>query len=128
MTKFKKFTILGAMVLLVGATSITAFAASDFSSPEERAERLEIKKEILAERVEDGQITQERADEIITRIETNQANCDGTGPSGEGCGLSGEFGRMNGNCNGNGDGDGNGFGGGRGNGGFGNCGNCSVDE
>ncbi len=124
MTKFKKFTILGAMVLLVGATSITAFAASDLTSPEARAERLEVKKEILAEKVEAGQMTQERADEIIDRMEANQAVCDGTGPSGEGCGFSGEFGARNGNCNGNG----NGFGGGQGNGGFGNCGNCSIDE
>lgn len=124
MTKFKKLTILGAMVLLVGATSITAFAASDFNSPEERADRLEIRKEVLAERVENGQMTQERADEIITRMENNQASCDGTGPAGKSCGPSGEYGAMNGNCRGNG----NGLGDGQGNGGFGNCGNCSVDE
>ncbi len=126
MTKFKKYTILGAMILLVGATSITAFAASDDTFSEARAERLEVKKEILAEKVEAGQITQERADEIIDRMEANQAACDGTGPSGKDCGFSGELGARNGDCNGNG--NGNGFGRGQGNGGLGNCGNCSIDE
>lgn len=121
MTKFKKFTIIGAMLLMVGATSITAFAATDFNSAEARAERLETKKEILAERVEAGQITQERANEIISAIEKNQLNCDGTGICGNGQRSCGEFGGMLGN------GNGNGFRGGQGNGG-GNCGNCLLDE
>jgi len=124
MTKFKKIMIAGAMLLMVGATSITAFAATDFNSSEARAERLEAKKEILAERVEAGQITQERADEIISAIEENQANCDGTGLCGNGQRACGEFGGMLGNGGGNG----NGFRGGQGNGGSGNCGNCVIDE
>jgi hypothetical protein len=32
MTKIKKITAIGAMVLVIGATSITAFAASKYSS------------------------------------------------------------------------------------------------
>lgn len=119
MTKFKKIMIIGAMLLVVGATSITAFAASDFNSTEARAERLEAKKEILAERVDAGQITQERADEIISAIEKNQANCDGTGICGDGQRACGQFGGMFGNGSGNG----NGFRGGQG-----NCGNCVIDE
>ncbi len=35
MTKMKKITAIGAMVLVIGATSITAFAASRYSSPAE---------------------------------------------------------------------------------------------
>jgi hypothetical protein len=35
MTKIKKITAIGAMVLVIGATSITAFAASKYSSPAE---------------------------------------------------------------------------------------------
>ncbi len=43
------------------------------------AEKLEIRKERLAEKVADGKITQEKADEIIAAVEERQANCDGTG-------------------------------------------------
>lgn len=48
-------------------------------SEEFRAEKLEIMKDRLAEKVTDGKITQERADEILAAIEERQANCDGTG-------------------------------------------------
>lgn len=44
-----------------------------------KPEMLEIKKDKLAARVDAGTITQEQADAILERIETNQANCDGTG-------------------------------------------------
>jgi len=87
-----------------------------------QTEMLQIKKDILADRVEAGLMTQERADEIIAAIEENQALCDGTG-SGR---IGREMGAGFGSANGNGQGQGAGFGGMRGNGqgarGFGQCG------
>lgn len=71
-----------------------------------KAELFEQKKEIIQERVTDGTLTQERADEILENIENNQATCDGTG-SGRG------FGGM---MNGSGFGFGHGMMNGRGNG------------
>lgn len=75
-----------------------------------RKEMLEMKKAVLKERVKDGTITQERADEIIAFIENNQMNCDGSGCGkiGEGMGIG--FGRMNGHKQGGGPGTGQGFG------------------
>ena len=92
-------------------------------------EILEQKKEILQERVADGRLTQEQADEILANIETNQATCDGTGL---GQGMMNGTGFGYGNCNGRGNGSGqgmmNGYGQGMMNGygqgmmnGFGNC-------
>jgi len=58
---------------------------------------IEQKKEILDQRVKDGEITQEQADEIYNAIKNNQLTCDGTGNAGlgrkygvgfgQGCGL-----------------------------------------
>ncbi|QCX33288.1 DUF2680 domain-containing protein [Caloramator sp. E03] len=44
-----------------------------------KAEMLKSKKEILDERVKEGSLTQEKADEILNAIKNNMANCDGTG-------------------------------------------------
>lgn len=55
-----------------------------------KSEVLEMKKDALAARVAAGTMTQERADAILARIETNQANCDGTGT---GCGMGAGFGQ-----------------------------------
>lgn len=144
MTNFKRKITLGAMVLLIGATSVTAFAASTYNSPSEavagltgrteesvisektetgktygtiadeagkltefKAENLEIKKDILSTRVEEGTMTQADADEIIERIEENQATCDGSGSAQIGKSMGAGFGRGNGNGNGNGRGNGN---------------------
>lgn len=144
MLKFKKTIILGAMVLTIGATSLTVFAASKYKTPAEAAagltgktvesvikekadtgktygtiakeagkltefknETLEMKKDILAERVKDGKITQERADEIITALKENQADCDGTGTGRTGQKMGAGFG---GNGGGNGGGMGKGLG------------------
>lgn len=41
--------------------------------------RIEEKKDILEERVSEGDMTQEEADEIITQIEECAEECDGTG-------------------------------------------------
>lgn len=129
MKSLRKIFIVGAVVLLVGATSLTAFAASNYDTPaqavagitgrtvesvvEERinsnktygaiaseagkldefkSEMLEMKKEILAEQVAEGKISQEEADEIIARIEENQKNCDGTGGARLGRNFGASFG------------------------------------
>lgn len=116
MTNIKKIITLGAVVLTVGVTSITAFAASTYKTPAEAAagvtgrtveeviaektetgktygtiakdaekleefekEMFELKKDIIAENVTDGILTQGKADEILNAIEENQKICDGTG-------------------------------------------------
>jgi hypothetical protein len=142
MTRFKKIIVLGAAVLAIGATTITAFAASNYKGPAEitagltgksvedvieeknetgktygtisndagklqefKDEMLANKKAILDQRVKDGTLSQEEADNIYESIKENQANCNGTG-SGNGMGAG--FGRMMGNgqgrCNGLGNG------------------------
>ena len=59
-----------------------------------KKEILAMKKAVLDERVKAGTITQEKANEIITAIENNQANCDGTGSGRIGRKFGGGFGRM----------------------------------
>lgn len=134
------------VVVALGVTSVTVFAAAKYDSPAEAAaaltgksveevlkirqeekktlgtqvdevgkldefkqEILEQKKEILQERVADGTLTQEQADQILKNVETNQANCAGTG---FGRGMMNGFGFGQGMMNGyrNGNGNGNGFG------------------
>lgn len=146
MTKLKKMVIIGSTILAIGATSITAFAASPYTTPAEvvaaltgkttesiiaeraatnktygtianeagkldefKTEVLQIKKDRLAQSVANGNITQERADAIITAIEQNQVNCDGTGSARIGQGMGAGFG-MNGQGNGQGRGQGRGMG------------------
>ena len=149
--KFKKTALILTVILLVGAFSVTAMAATGYKTPAEivagltgrttdsvttertesgktygtianeagvldqfKSQMLEQKKALLEEKVAAGTITQERADAIITAMENNQANCDGTGSG---------MGMRSGACTGNG--TGMGFGGGRsGNGqgcGMGSC-------
>lgn len=147
MTNLKKYVVLGAVVLVMGATTLTAFAASNYSTPAEatagltgktvediiteknetgktygeiaseagkleefKDEMLDVKKQILDEKVAAGIITQEEADEIIAAIEENQLNCDGTGSGRIGQGMGAGFGGMMGQGNGNGQGRGNGRG------------------
>ena len=56
MTKFKKISTIGVMLLVIGATSITAFAASKYNSPAEAAAGLTGKtvESVIAERTETG--------------------------------------------------------------------------
>lgn len=147
--KIKKLVLTGAMILTVGATTVTAFAAAPFGTPAEalaeltgrtvedvsaersesgktygtlaneagkldefKTEMLRIKKDMLADRVEAGLITQERADEIIAAMEQNQTLCDGSGACGARQGTGAGFGGMHGY----GKGTGAGFGGMQGNG------------
>lgn len=56
MTKFKKIAVIGGILLAVGATSLTAFAASAYSTPAEAAAGLTGKsvESVIAERAETG--------------------------------------------------------------------------
>ena len=73
-----------------------------------KAESLIQKKAILDQRVAEGKLTQEKADEIYNALKTNQENCDGAG--------GGSIGKMNGVGFGQGQGQGMGKGSGQGNG------------
>lgn len=70
-----------------------------------KSEMLEMRKARLNDRVEAGQITQDRADELIAAMEDRQANCDGTG-SGAGQGLRMGAGQGKGGCHAQGKGHG----------------------
>ncbi len=124
----KKAAVLGATIMMLGVTSVGAFAASGYGSPAEavagltgksvdtvieekqasgktygalaneagvldefQSEMQEMKEAALQNRVENGTMTQERADAIMERAQERQADCDGT-------------------CDGNGEGNGNGSG------------------
>lgn len=135
MTKLKRGLIIGSVILALGATSLTAFAANENVQParnaavcsaENKAERLQDKKDFLAEKVKTGAITQEKADEIIAALDAGGADCDGTGSARIGQKLGAGFGGMNGKGQGNkgehrGQGQGQGFGRGQGGRGQGNC-------
>lgn len=72
-----------------------------------KTETLEMKKDRLAQRVADGTMTQQQADDLIAALEANQAACDGTGSAGmgrgagAGFGMGGGQGRGRGACGGN---------------------------
>lgn len=170
MKNVRRLMMVGTVLTLVGAASVTAFAASGYNTPAEavagltgksleevtieryengktyctiakdagkleefQAEMLEVKKDMLADRVAAGLMTQERADEILAAIEKNQAVCDGTGTLRAGQSTGAGFGGMMGNGRGNGQGNGldNGQGSGRGNGqgmGGGQCGGLCLTQ
>ncbi len=73
-------------VVELRATGVTygTIAAEAEVLPEFQQEMLELKKEILDQRVKDGRLTQEQADEIYQAIKDNQATCNGTGSAGVG--------------------------------------------
>jgi hypothetical protein len=133
MKSLKKLAIVGAIVLALTVTTVTAFAAA-YSSPADiiagltgesadsvRAEKVESgstygtiadsygvleafeeqmlqqKEAWLQERVEQGRLTQEQADAMITAMRENQANCDGSADGscgGLGVGMGVGFGGM----------------------------------
>lgn len=108
MKNIKKISL---VATLVGVIGLGNFAyASDFGTPVEslkeerqfKASMLENKKAILNERVSQGQITQEEADKILSEIEENMKNCDGTGNKGVGKKYGVGFGRGKGQGNGQG--------------------------
>jgi len=119
-----KILIIGLVLLIILATSITVFAITGrtqtaYDESEDtwekfRDEMFENKKAFIEERVKDGTLTREEADEILENIELMQEYCLGAG----GCGMGRGFGMMR-NRLGNNSGYGNygfrgmGFGGGR---------------
>lgn len=83
-----------------GAIAKEAGALDEF-----KAEVLEMKKDAIAEKVSEGTITQEKADEIIAAIEARQENCDGTGTgsigkANKGFGKGTGMGQRDGTCTG----------------------------
>lgn len=108
----KKSGLLLSLVVISGlAGSFTLSFAADPQTPasiaqqngtfeEFKKERLELKKEILNQRVKDGVLTQTQADDIYKQLEENMATCDGSGIAkiGQKNGLA--FGNGSGNCNG----------------------------
>ncbi|WP_027363871.1 DUF2680 domain-containing protein [Desulfotruncus alcoholivorax] len=58
-----------------------------------KAQMLEQKKAVLDQRVADGSLTQEQADQIYNNIKNNQAACDGTGNAGIGGKYGAGFGQ-----------------------------------
>ncbi|NLO08570.1 MAG: DUF2680 domain-containing protein [Clostridiales bacterium] len=94
-----------------------AFIANEDGKLEDfRSEMLEQRKEILDQRVKEGVLTQEEADEIYQTIKDNQANYNSSGYTGWGRGYGSCHGRGNmmGFGRGRGMGYGMGFGQGRG--------------
>ena len=77
--------------------------------------KLDIAKDALDERVADGDISQENADEILAKLETKVADCDGTGScSATGIGFGAVYGKGNGGMGGQGSGTGHQNGGAKG--------------
>jgi len=85
-----------------------------------KVQMMEQKKATLEQRVKDGKLTTEKAEEILNAIKENQANCDGNGSAaigkkygvgfGQGGGIGGGTGIGNGKGNGNGQNNGYGKG------------------
>ena len=129
MKNFREIVTIGGLVLALGATSITGFAATTNKTPAEvlagltgktveslisekqetnktygqiaaevgkldefKQVNMEMKKANLKNQVEEGRISQEKADQIIKEIEENQSNCDGTGNEKVGQKQGGRFG------------------------------------
>lgn len=98
-----------------GAIALEAGKLDEF-----KTQMLDQKKAVLDQRVKDGTLTQQQADQILTRIKNNQAVCDGTGSAGIGRGAGAGFGQgkgmgsgrgsSTGSCNGSGFGGGMGLG------------------
>jgi hypothetical protein len=86
MTKLRKAIMISAMVITMGAATISSFAAASPagvtgtpSLDELKAQRLELMKDRMEDSVKAGVMTQAQADAMIERMKENQALCDGTG-------------------------------------------------
>ena len=75
-----------------------------------KAQMLEQKKALLDQKVKDGTLTQQKADEIYNAIKNNQASCDGTGNAQIGKKYGAGFGSGAGTGSGMGQGMGRGMG------------------
>lgn len=99
----KMILVVGAVLLLILASTASALAAPGLfrqSAPaggyedieEFKAQMLEQKQAILDERIADGTMTQEEADAIMEAIKENMADCDGSGSGRIGAGMGARFG------------------------------------
>ncbi len=106
----KMILVIGAVLLLIGASTITALAApgfgaqcqlaGEYESAEEFQEAMLARKQaILDERVAAGTMTQSEADEIMTAMQENMASCDGSGSGRIGAGMGAGFGARQGRQN-----------------------------
>ncbi len=92
----------------VAGKTFGAIAGEAGKLDEFKAQILEQKKALLDQRVADGTLTKEKANEIFKSITTNQATCDGTGTAkickntGAGFGLGQGMGNGAGQRNGGG--------------------------
>jgi hypothetical protein len=101
MTRFKKAIMIGVMVITMGAATVSSFAATPaaggsgtLSLGELKAQRLELMKERLEDRVEAGIITQAQADAMIAHMKEYQALCNGAGGYGAGRMMGNGYGMM----------------------------------
>jgi hypothetical protein len=83
--------MIGIMVITMGAATVSSFAATPaavgsgtLSLDELKAQRLELMKDRLEDRVEAGIITQDQADAMLQHMKENQALCNGSGGYGTG--------------------------------------------
>lgn len=86
-----------------------------------KTQMLNQRKAVLDQRIKDGKLTQQRADEIYNAIKNNQASCDGSGSAK----IGKQFGAGFGNAQGQGIGNGKGMGRGAG---MGNRGSCGLNR
>ena len=99
MKNLKKLSVIASVVGVIGLGSF-AYAANSTTptgiESEIKSQMLEQKIAIINERVKEGKITQEQADQIINEIKENQASCDviGSRKIGKKYGLG--FGKGNG--------------------------------
>jgi hypothetical protein len=146
MNRLKILAVTTALVMVLGATTITAFAGTAFSSPAELLASLtgktvetvteekldanqtygalaqdagvyegfksgmqEVRENRILEKIENGNLTKDEANEILDAIEERMATCDGTGLQGKnqrlGLGYGIHMGSRNGENSGNGEGN-----------------------
>ena len=140
------FAVVTALVMVLGITSVTAFAGTSFSSPAELLASLtgktveavteekgdadktygalaqdagvyegfktgmqDLRENRILEKVENGDLTKDEADEILDAIAERMATCDGTGLRGTdqrlGLGFGNHMGSRNGENSENGEGN-----------------------
>lgn len=95
--KLKGITVEEAYAQRAAGSTYGELAAEAGLLDEFKTENLAAKKALVQERVTNGTLTQAQADSIISRMEQNIANCDGTG---NGIGQGGMYGKGNGGGNG----------------------------
>lgn len=86
----KVIIFVGIIALLI----ISAVFANSYVQALSKEERLQVKKEILEQRVEENKITEEQANQIYKNMEENMTNCDNICSQNEECPIN----QQDGNC------------------------------